>query len=263
MAQFGSSAVAGQPDPDLLQQLRILKGLTALPNNPMLGGAGFTYNVTTGFAETSVGSATFLALPKDGNNARANINVRTGTFAALSTLVGGNGEIAKCTDQEALFAYDGTTPGGVVFRPDFTKGVSCAVIISEEAATGGVAQNMLLDSGSSPLAKGTLSVPNAAGIWTLTDVSGWLKITGYIFKGADGNAGAQHKLLLMNSDAIGGTYSVAYEMDLPPTLPQVPVNILFPLSSMGSIPVYLRLKLQNSSIDDVFGNAALCFEHIA
>jgi len=229
----------------------------------LTGGGGFTKNVATGFAETTVGPETFLAIPKAGNNARANINVRTGTFAALSTLVGGNGEIAKCTDQEALFAYDGTTPGGVVFRPDFTKGLLCAVFIADDVSSGGVAKNMSTDTGTAQFAKGNLPAANAAGILTISEFVGWIRITGYIFKSADSLPGASHQLLVMTSDAIGGPYTEGYALDLPPTLTQVPVNVLFPAAALGASPAYVRFALRNSSAEEVLGNAVLAIEYLA
>lgn len=124
MAQFGSSAVAGQPDPDLLQQLRILKGLTALPNNPMLG-SGLTYNATFDWMETTYGGNTYVALRADGaGNIKGNVVPRTGTFNALRGIAGGAGELSSPTDQTGVFRHTGVANKAQYIGPEWVIDLS-------------------------------------------------------------------------------------------------------------------------------------------
>jgi Major tropism determinant N-terminal domain len=121
-----------------------VEGITTGAPTGSGGGSGFTLNPSTGFAETEVDGSTFLALPKQGPNARANVNLRTGTFSQLATLVGGAGEVAVCTDQNALFVYDGVSAGGNVYRQPSQIGVAAAQLVFPESTAA--AERIVADS---------------------------------------------------------------------------------------------------------------------
>lgn len=169
------------------------------------GGAGFVKNESTGFAETTVGAETFVALPVEGDNAKANVNHRTGTLAQLKTLVGGDGEIAVATDADAIVVYDGVTAGGVTFYKPTTTKVLVDLFNEVPASVADASDGQVMNLQGSPTDAAGLSVA-ASGVITLPVGYKWFALSGIVSKDSDTTPNVTHQIQIQYSALAAGPY---------------------------------------------------------
>ena len=133
----------------------------------------------------------YAALPLDANgNVIANINHRTGYLNSLLLLTGGDGEIAKATDANALVVYDGQPLGGKAFYRS-TKIAEVHVHGTIAALTGGTAS--VVDLTSSTVNYGGMEVDLANDKFRPPATTKYVKMTLQIYV-SDADVTANTKL---------------------------------------------------------------------